>query len=126
MATLEEIKKIVEELGEPYSALLGIDITKGDPEWLKWFLGAFLFAKPIREESAMKTYHVFDAQKLTTAAAIANASRDRLIRMLGEGGYTRYDESTTTRLHAIFGHFLDEDDGKFSRLYEKSKDSLDL
>lgn len=126
MAGAREIEQIVEELGQPYSAMLGIRLHDGDTEWLKWFLAAFLYAKPIREESATKTYQVFISNGLTTAAAIADASRDKLIRLLGEGGYTRYDESTATRLHAIFGHLQEEYEGKLIRLYAAAKDSRDL
>ena len=122
----EEIRKLVDELGEPYSEMLGIDLRKGDPAYFKWFLAAFLYAKPIREESATKTYRVFEAHGLTTPAAIERAGWNKLVELLGEGGYRRYDESTADRLLAISDHLLKEYDGKLSRLYEESKDSRDL
>jgi endonuclease III len=127
MATREEIRKLVVELGEPYSQMLGIDLRNGgDPAYFRWFLAAFLYAKPIREESATKTYQVFEAHGLTTPAAIENAGWDRLVELLGEGGYRRYDESTASRLLAISDHLRKEYDGKLSRLYETSKDGIDL
>ncbi|MGA9138855.1 MAG: hypothetical protein WBZ29_01430 [Methanocella sp.] len=126
MSARDEIREIVDELGEPYSEMLGIDLSKGDPAYFKWFLAAFLYAKPIREESATKTYRVFEAHSLTTPAAIERAGWDKLVELLGEGGYRRYDESTADRLLAIAAHLLKEYDGKLSRLYEASKDSLDL
>jgi len=121
-----DIKKLVDELGEPYSEMLGIDLRKGDPAYFKWFLAAFLYAKPIREEAATKTYRVFEAHDLMSPAAIEKAGWDKLVELLGEGGYRRYDESTADRLLAIAEHLLKEYDGKLSRLYEESKNDRDL
>ena len=121
-----EVKKIVQDMGEPYSIMLGIDLKKGEDAYSKWFLAAFLYAKPIREESATKTYLVFESHGLTTARAITDTTWDKLVELLGKGGYTRYDDSTATRLLAIFGHLLDEYGGRLSQLYKDSKDSRDL
>lgn len=126
MATRDEIRKLVDELGEPYSEMLGIDLQEGDPAYFRWFLAAFLYAKPIREESATKTYRVFEAHGLAGPEAIEKAGWDRLVELLGEGGYRRYDESTADRLLAIADHLLREYDGRLSRLYDESKDSRDL
>jgi hypothetical protein len=126
MATPEEIRKLVNKLGEPYSEMLGIDLHEGDPAYLKWFLAAFLYAKPIREESATKTFRLFEANGLTSAQAIVDAGWDRLVEILDKGGYTRYDFSTADRLLAIFDHLQREYDGNFSSLYFRSKDNRDL
>lgn len=126
MATREEVKKLVDELGQPYSEMLGIDLWKGYPAYFKWFLAAFLYGKPIREESATKTYRVFESHSLTSPEAIEKAGWNRLVDLLGEGGYRRYDESTADRLLAISDHLLKEYGGKLSRLYEASTDSKDL
>ena len=126
MASAVEVKKIMQDLGEPYSTMLGIDLKNGDEAYSKWFLAAFLYAKPIREESATKTYRVFESHGLTTARAIADSTWDELVELLGKGGYTRYDDSTATRLLAIFGNLLDEYGGRLSQLYKESKDSCDL
>ena len=126
MATRGEIEKLADELGEPYSDMLGIDLRKGDPAYFKWFLAAFLYAKPIREEVATKTYKIFESHGLTTPAAIERAGWDELVRLLGEGGYRRYDESTADRLLVIADHLQKEYDSKLSKLYEASKDSRDL
>ncbi len=64
----KNIRQLIDELGEPYSEMLGIDLRKGDQAYFKWFLAAFLYAKPIREESATKTYRVFEAHGLTDPA----------------------------------------------------------
>ncbi len=121
-----DINKLVDEMGQPYSEMLGIDLRKGDSAYMKWFIAAFLYAKPIREESATKTYRVFEAHGLTNPEAIKKAGWNRLVELLGKGGYRRYDDSTADRLLAIADHLLKEYDGKLSRLYEESKDEQDL
>ena len=126
MTRVQDVEKIVAELGEPYSASLGIDLKEGDSAWLKWFLAAFLYAKPIQEGSAAETYQTLVASGLTSAAALESIDRDRLVRLLDEGGYARYDESTADRLIAIFGTLQQQYDGKLSRLYAAAKDSHDL
>jgi len=123
---VNDVRKLVDELGEPYSDMLGIDLHEGDPAYFKWFLAAFLYAKPIREESTTKTFEIFKANGITTPAAIVKAGWDKLVKLLGEGGYRRYDESTADRLLAIADHLLKEYDGKLSRLYEAAKDEGDL
>lgn len=126
MAGAEDVDKIVREMGEPYSSMLGIDLKRGDPEWLKWFLAAFLYAKPIQEGSAAETYQTLVANGLTSATDFLYTGRDLLVRLLDEGGYARYDESTADRLIAIFGTLQQQYDGKLSRLYDSAKDSRDL
>jgi hypothetical protein len=127
MASREEIRQLIDELGEPYSEVLGIDLRKGgDPAYFEWLLAAFLSAKPIREESAMKTYRVFVENGLASPSAIEKAGWHKLVELCGKGGYTRYDESTSTRLLSICGNLLRKYGGKLSRLHEAAKDSEDL
>src|SRR5208337_1907881 len=121
-----DIDKLVQEYGEPYSSMLGIDLRKGDKEYLKWFLASILYAKPIREESATRTYRIFEANGLTSAKAIADAGWDRLVELLDKGGYTRYDFSTADRLLAIFGKLQKKYGGSLQRLYEASSNGEDL
>lgn len=121
-----DIDKLVKEYGEPYSSMLGIDLRKGDKEYLKWFLASVLYAKPIREESATKTYRIFEANGLTSAKAIADAGWDRLVELLDKGGYTRYDFSTADRLLEIFGKLQNEYGGSLQRLYEASSNGEDM
>jgi len=121
-----EARGIVKEYGEPYSRMLGIDLRKGDPAYVKWLLASILYAKPIREESATKAYRTFEANGLTDAPSIVGAGWDRLVALLDAGGYTRYDFSTADRLLDIFGNLLREYGGSLRRLYEASPDSEGL
>lgn len=126
MTNEAEIRKLVEELGEPYSEMLSIDPGKGDTEYVKWFLASILYSKPIREESATKTYKLFEANGLVDAESIVCAGWDRLVAILDKGGYTRYDFSTADRLLEIFGDLQKEYGGSLDRLYHSSKDEKDL
>jgi hypothetical protein len=121
-----DIGKLIKEYGEPYSRSLGIDLRRGDDEYLKWFLASILYAKPVREESATRTYKAFEAAGLTSAEAIAGAGRDRLVRLLDEGGYARYDFSTADRLLDVFGRLQKDYGGSLLRLHEASRGEEDL
>jgi hypothetical protein len=118
--------RLIEECGEPYSKMLGIDLKRGDPAYVKWLLASILYAKPIREESATKTFKAFESARLTDARSIVDAGWDQLVAILDEGGYARYDYSTADRLLDIFGRLLSEYGGSLRRLYDASKDGEDL
>lgn len=121
-----DVYELVKEYGEPYSRMLGIDLRKGDRAYVKWLLASILYAKPIREESATKTFKVFESNGLADARSIVDAGRDRLVALLDRGGYTRYDFSTADRLLEIFGNLLREYGGSLQRLYDSSLNSEDL
>jgi hypothetical protein len=121
-----DVRELVDRYGEPYSTMLGIDLRKGDAAYVKWFLASILYAKPIREESAARTFKEFESHGLADARSIVDAGWDRLVEVLDKGGYTRYDYSTADRLLAIFGDLLEEYGGSLQRLYEASRDSEDL
>ncbi|AFD00849.1 hypothetical protein Mtc_2111 [Methanocella conradii HZ254] len=121
-----DVSELVSSMGEPYSKMLGIDLRMGDAEYVKWLLASILYAKPIREESATRTFKEFEASGLVDAKAIAEAGWDRLVTVLDKGGYTRYDFSTAARLLEVFGNLLKEYGGSLQRLYEASADEEDL
>ncbi len=78
---------------------LGIDLSSRQEEaYFKWFLACLLFGKPVQQEVARRTYNIFVEDGLTTPQAILNAGWDRLVKVLDEGHYTRYDYSTATKL----------------------------
>jgi hypothetical protein len=121
-----DIHKLVKDYGEPYSRMLGIDLRKGDSEYVKWLLASILYAKPIREESATKTYREFESAGLTSAKSISEAGWDSLVGLLDKGGYTRYDFSTADRLLDVFGRLQRDYGGSLQRLYSSSSDGTDL
>ncbi|MGB1559863.1 MAG: DNA methylase [Sinimarinibacterium flocculans] len=97
---------------------LGIDVASGrEREIFKWFLASFLGGKRISQEIAANTYGVLVHEHgLDTPAKLCRCPRQRLVRLLGEGRYTRYDESTATRLHALCRKLREDYGGRLGHL----------
>lgn len=90
---------------------LGIDLASyQEAEYFHWFLACLLFGKPVQQEVARRTYQAFMKERLVTPAAILQAGWDKLVKILDEGHYTRYDFSTATKLLDIMKQ-LQETDG---------------
>jgi len=107
--------------------MLGIDLkSRRNKEVVKWFLAAILYSKPIRESSATRTFRCFDRNGVTTASRVVGAGWDRLVSILDEGGYTRYDFSTADKLLEVFGNLQARYGGNLNRLYETSRDGQEL
>jgi hypothetical protein len=107
--------------------MLGIDLkSRRNNEVVKWFLAAILYSKPIRETSATRTFRCFDKHGVTTARRIIDAGWDRLVSILDEGGYTRYDFSTADKLLEVFGNLQEHYGGNLNRLYETSRDGEEV
>jgi hypothetical protein len=122
-----KLKDFVAAYGQPYSSMLGINLkSKRNEGIVKWFLAAILYSKPIRENSATRTYQCFEKQRITTAKRIVAAGWDRLVSVLDEGGYTRYDFSTADKLLEVFGNLERLYGGNLNRLYEASGDAAEL
>ncbi len=122
-----KIEEFVDRYSEPYSQKLGIDLASGrNEEFIKWFLESILYAEPIRENSATLTYVTFEAYEVLSVEKILEAGWDKLVHILDEGGYVRYDFSTVTKLLNVFGNFKKEYGSDIQRLYNSSSDSRDL
>jgi len=107
--------------------MLGINVKSlSNKDIVKWFLAAILYSKPIRESSATRTFRCFEKHGLTTARRIMEAGWDRLVSVLDEGGYTRYDFSTATKLLEVFDNLEKQYSGDLTRLYEVSRDGDEL
>jgi hypothetical protein len=80
---------------------LGIEVTDVGGVY-KWLLASFLMGKRIRSTIAVEAYRILvDQQGLDTPVKLAQASHSTLVRLLGQAGYARYDESTARRLHDL-------------------------
>jgi hypothetical protein len=121
------LKDFVAKYGQPYSGMLGINLkSRRNEEIVKWFLAAILYSKPIRESSATKTYRCFENHKVTTAKHIVEAGWTRLVKILDEGGYTRYDFSTADKLLEVFGNLENRYGGDLTKLYKASKTGAEV
>ncbi len=123
---IHDFLNFVKEQGRPYSETLSIDLRRGDKAYFEWFLAAFLYSKPIREETATRTFRLFKSYGLTDLESLIKAGWDRIVEILDEGGYTRYDFSTADRILEICKNLLKEYGGSLNELHEKSRDSRDL
>ncbi|MEM1534902.1 MAG: hypothetical protein QW199_00290 [Candidatus Pacearchaeota archaeon] len=111
-----------------YSEELGIRLnTKRESELFKWFLAAFLFGKRINESIAKSTWLCFKKSKILSPKEILKAGWHKLVEILDEGGYVRYDFSTADRLLEISKTLLERYGNKpLTRMYREARDSKDL
>jgi hypothetical protein len=90
---------LVKEFGGSYAKELGIDLCWANQvEIQKWFLAALLFGARIFRKIAANTYAQFQSASMIPPEKIANARWNELVRLLGRGGYTRYDFKTADKL----------------------------
>ena len=109
-----------------YSKNLGIELkSKKESEYFKWFLACLLFSKPIQQEVAKRTYFEFEKEGLISPEKIIKAGWDKLVKVLDDGHYVRYDYSTATKLLEICKK-LKKDYGTIKNLIESSKNRQDL
>jgi endonuclease III len=100
----------------------GLDVMSGDDDMFRWFLLAYLFGKPIQSNVAANTWKLFIDRKIDTPWAIRETSNRSLVRLLHEGKYTRYDESTARALHICLDQLLRDYDGSLILMCESSQD----
>ena len=78
---------------------LGIDLSsRREGELFKWFLACLLFGKPIQQEIAEQAYARLVSAGLRNPDAVLDAGWNKLVRLLDEAHYVRYDFSTATKL----------------------------
>ena len=104
------------------AAEFDLDILSGDDDMFRWFLLCYLFGKPIRSESAVATWRFLVDKKIDTPWAIIDASERQLIRLLHEGGYTRYQHVTSRGLNACMERLILEYEGSLLLMLESSLD----
>ncbi|MGH8073325.1 MAG: DNA methylase [Lysobacter sp.] len=107
---------------------LGFEVRPGDePSLFKWFLASFLFGNRISQEIAAGTWRVFvEVHGCDTPRKLCEFTHAQLVRMLGDGGYRRYDESTATRLSLLCRTLMDEYDGRILGIAEAAETREDF
>jgi len=99
---------------------LAIDLSsKKESEYFKWFLACLLFGKPIQQDVAKRAYFALVQAGIATPDAIREAGWDKLVAVLDEAHYVRYDFSTATRLLDI-ARTLKEQYGTLTELLRQS------
>ena len=99
-----------------------LDILGSDLDLFRWFLLVFLIGKPIQSLVAVRTWQLLVERQLDTPWALLEIERTRLVRLLDEGKYTRYDEKTATALRTCAQQLIDWYDGSLMLLVESSID----
>jgi endonuclease III len=99
-----------------------LDVLSGDTDMFRWFLLCYLFGKPIQSAVAVTTWKLFIDKKLDTPWAIADTSDYELVRVLHEGGYTRYQHVTAHGLQVCMERLIREYDGSLHFMLESSAD----
>lgn len=118
---------LVRLYGQPFSVMLGIDLeSRRAEEITKWFLASILYSKPIRESSATATYRVFESEEVLSPTKIVETGWEGLVSLLDEGGYTRYDFSTASKLLEVFDNVRKRYGGDLNLLHAAARDSNDL
>lgn len=100
----------------------GLDVLSGDDDMFRWFLLSYLFGKPIQSTVAAQTWRLFIEQKLDTPWAIVQMPRRRLVHLLDEGKYTRYDEVMARALQMCMQQLIDDYEGSLWLMFESSQD----
>ena len=102
------------------AADLGITVSKDDERSLFiWFLASFLFGKRISQKIAAQAWRVLvQDNDRDTPRKLFNCSHAELVSMLGEGGYTRFDESTANRLRLLSQKLIDDYHGSITGMVE--------
>lgn len=98
-----------------------LDVMSGDDDMFRWFLLCFLFGKPIQSGVAVRTWQLLIDRKLDTPWAIVQTSHRKLVNLLDEGGYARYDETTARALHTCMKQLIDNYDGSLVLMSENSE-----
>ncbi len=123
----EELRALVETLGRKYSEILEIRLSRGtDEELFKWFLASMLFGAPISEAAVLKTYKCFQKYKILTPKKILQTGWDRLVKVLDEGSYTRYDFKTADKLLLVSRSLLERYGGSMNKIHSQASDARDL
>lgn len=117
----QTIKKLLTLFPKTFSEELGIDLAScHEKEVFKWFLASLLFGARISSKVAAETYKQFETRGIITPEAIQDAGWNRLVEVLDEGSYARYDYKTTDMLLDITKRLQYHYDGKVVRLIEKA------
>ncbi len=125
--TAKSTNKLIKDLGKTYSSLLGINIEKRtEKEIFKWWIAALFFGARISEQIAVHTYKEFEKADLLEFKNLAKASQLKLIKILGKGGYARYDGLTSEKLRRMCKKLKQEYNSRITNIHKEAKNPEDL
>lgn len=105
------------------AADLGISVKKSDEHSLfQWLLASFLFGKRISQKIAASTWReLVQTHGRDTPRKLCSCTHAELVKILGEGGYARYDESTARRRSLLCRTLLDDYGGSVLAIADASE-----
>ncbi len=104
----------------------GLYPLDSDEDLFRWFLLAYMFGKPIQSTVAARTWQVFIENKLDNPWAISQTSERNLVRLLHEGGYTRYQHIMARSLHVCMEQLLRWYDGSLMYMLGMSRSEYEF
>lgn len=87
----------------------------------RWFLLCYLFGKPIQSNVAVQTWRMLIEAGYDNPWAFVEAKSRKIVRILYEGKYTRYAESTARGLKTCMEQLIREYEGSLVIMYEQSR-----
>lgn len=119
--------ELVTRVGGSYAAMLGIDLNSLNPDEIyKWFIAALLYGAPIPGNIATRAWHAFADNDMLMPRRMIESGWDKLVALLDQGGYVRYDYKTATKLLDVNRILLENYDGNLNTLHAAATDSNDL
>ena len=98
-----------------------LDVLSGDTDMFRWFLLCYLFGKPIQSGVAVRTWRLFIEQGLDTPWAILEIPNRKLVSVLHNGGYTRYQHVAADGLQRCMDLLIREYEGSLHFMMESSE-----
>jgi hypothetical protein len=123
---MEILADLLGRMGGRFAAELGIDLKAGPAARQQWFLAALLYGARISGKLAARTYRVLAARGLWSPEAVLAQGWDHLVALLDEGGYTRYDYKTATKLLRVMESLQEGYGGDLERVHAEARDYEDL
>lgn len=106
---------------------LGIDLSKPtDARVFRWLVACQLFGARISQDIAAQTFRELDKAGVLTPRKLADADWQRLVDLLGAGGYRRYDESTARELIEVGKLARDKYQSKITRIRDGAGSKAEL
>ncbi len=123
---MEIITELLEKFQGRFATELGLDLKSGAAVRQQWFLAAVFFGARISGTLAARTFRTFMAAGVYSPEAILGQGWDNLVVLLDQGGYTRYDFKTATKLLKSMESLQAHYQGSLERLHAAAADPEDL
>lgn len=106
---------------------LGIALSaSSNIQVFRWLVACRLFGARISQDIAARAFGELDRAGLTRPQALRDADWQRLVDLLGAGGYRRYDESTARELIDMGRLAMDRYDGRITRIRKESRSRKEI